>query len=62
MAVNIVAHLLSLVSEDRVGLSGNGNLYEIGKETVQFDAAMAGACEASPRKTPTFNRNSAPYS
>ncbi len=46
-AVQVVAHLLALVAEDRVGVAGHGALHQVGEEAVQLGAGVVGAGEAA---------------
>src|SRR5882762_4263860 len=39
-AVNIVAHLLALIAEDRVGMPRQGYLQQVGEEAMQLDAGV----------------------
>src|SRR4029453_18604603 len=50
VAVDLIAHLLPFVAEDRVRLAGLGDLDQIVEEAVQLDARMARASEAATAK------------
>ena len=47
VAMNIVADLLALVTENGIGAAGNRHLHQVGKESVKFDAGVRRPGEAT---------------
>ena len=45
--MDVVAHLLAPVAEDRVGLAGHRALHQVGEEAVQLRAGVLGAGQAA---------------
>ena len=53
-AVDIVAHLLSLVTENGVFLAGDGTFHQVRQKSVQHRAGMIGPGQATARKLAVF--------
>ena len=45
--MDVVAHLLAAVAEDRVGLAGHRAPHQVGEEAVQLRAGVVGAGQAA---------------
>ena len=54
-AMDLIAHLLALVAEDRVRLRGLCDFHEVGKKTVELDRTVVGAGEAPAAKHPDLH-------
>src|SRR5882724_4736630 len=50
MAVNVVADLFGLVTENGISAAAKRNLYQIRKKSVQLNAGMRWSCQASTAK------------
>jgi hypothetical protein len=62
MAVNIVANLLSLVSEHRILSAASVTFTRLRQESMQLTPECDGPVKHPPRNTPTFKPKIGPYS